>query len=728
MKADNLIILKDMGLPVPPFILARKEAEIDMSFSDAERFAVRSSYDAEDGDSASYAGQLDTIINVERASIVEAFRKVYDSYSQASIEQYKKAVDLKGNKSEAGMTVIIQEMIDSEISGVLFTANPLGVLNEIVIVAGYGQGCNVVEDKIETSSYYYNTTDEIYLRDGSEATPELTENHIKKLVEYATSIKNYFKAEMDIEYAIVGEDIYVLQARPITTLTKASQIVLDNSNIVESYPGISLPATQSFVHEIYYKVFRALCQRITGDMKLVQSMDESLQHMTDAVNGRIYYRISNWYTVLQLLPFSRKIISIWQEMLGVDEKSVTYTDYKVKVTTKLRLVWNFILYLNKTPKLMEELDCRFKNALPEYQRRIESTQDIDELIEVYEDIKSELTSVWDITLVNDMCAFVYTALAGKKNKSVIAGHKNLESMKPVKAMQKVIIVAKQYGIGSKEYQAKKEDYISQYGDRIAEELKLETRTYRVCPELFDEYIREHIQDEIIESLEDTYTEKKREGIFIRRAKRAICDREISRLDRSRVFGISRAILLKIGARLKEQGYIEDIYDVFYLFYDEMRGDNPDSFKQIIADRRSEYKAYDSIPAFSRLVFNGKVVSKNLNNVTTHIISKDITRGVPVSDGKVTGEIIVVDKVSPGIDTTKKIIVTKMTDPGWVFLIQNCKGVIAEKGSLLSHTAIVTRELGKPAIVNVKDATSFFKNGDVVEMDAATGIIRLIKSV
>lgn len=729
MKADNLIILKEIGLPVPPFFLARRPEDIDLSFSSARLFAVRSSFDAEDGGNASYAGQLETLINVDRDAVRDAFTKVYDSYKSSNIQTYQQVMNEDDSRA-SGMTVIVQEMVDSKISGVIFTANPLGILNEMVIVAGYGQGCNVVEDRIDTSSYYYNVTDEIYLRDGLDTTPFLSEEQIKLLVDYAVRIKEYFKTDMDIEYAIDGQNIYILQARPITTLGKGDVIILDNSNIVESYPGISLPATQSFVHEIYYKVFKALCERITGDKKLVASMDESLSHMTDAANGRIYYRISNWYTVLELLPFSKKIIAIWQEMLGVQQKSVSFTGYHIKLTTKLRLVCNFIYYLGKTPKLMAWLDSRFKQSLSGYQKRIEETSDTKELIELYEDIKEELTSVWDITLINDMCAFVYTALAGKKNKSRIASIKNLESMKPVEAMNTVISVAASSGIESEDYKKQKNIYISQYGDRITEELKLETKTYRTNPELLDEYVRLHIDEHKgkLSGADDNGHKAKKvyENFFIRRAKRAICDREISRLDRSRIFGIMRAIILKIGVNLTRQDYIDDVYDVFYLFYDEICNTEPTDYRDIIADRKVEYDSYTSIPAFSRLIFQGKVISKKLEKVTSHIVGKDVSQGVPVSDGRATGEVVVIEKASSDIDTRGKIIVTKMTDPGWVFLIKNCIGVVAEKGSLLSHTAIVTRELGKPAVVNVKDATSIFKDGDIVELDADTGVIRIIE--
>ena len=101
-------------------------------------------------------------------------------------------------------------------------------------------------------------------------------------------------------------------------------------------------------------------------------------------------------------------------------------------------------------------------------------------------------------------------------------------------------------------------------------------------------------------------------------------------------------------------------------------------------------------------------------------------GTITSGGIVKGEVVVIDSPNNTIDTTDKIIVAKSTDPGWVFLIQNAKGIIAEKGSLLSHTAIISRELHKPAIVNVKDATRLLKTGDVVTLDAEKGMITIEK--
>lgn len=745
MKAENLYVLRQLGLRVPPFTVVRKGEAIDLSFSDKSQFAVRSSYDKEDGTKCSFAGQLETLLNVNRENVEEACRTVFSSATRANITTYENAVKQQEkdkarvvnetNESQA-MSVIIQEMVHSKVSGVLFTANPLGILNEVVIVAGYGLGNQVVEDRIDTTTIYMNIDDHMYLCDGTEETPVLSKEQIEELTNTASLLRTHFGQEMDVEYAIADGVIYYLQARPITTFSKdgAMPIILDNSNIVESYPGISLPLTQSFVHEIYYKVFEALVYRLTKSKSVLAKMDPFLQHMTESANGRIYYCISNWYAVLKLLPFSRKVIAIWQEMLGVNQKTVVWQHFRISLGTKLRLLCGFVYYLNKTPKLMEELNQYFNTRLPQYWESVHAACSKQELLLLYDNLRAELTSRWDITLVNDMYAFIYTALAGKKHRNQLSSIKNLESMKPVIAMEDLVAYVKENGVSNASSQEKMAQYIEEYGDRILEELKLETKTYRSNPNLLEEYLVQELgrrekekteasNKDVTDAVKRTslcHKTKERKSLFVRRAKRGIYHREVSRLNRSRLFGIARAILLKVGALMEAEGNLLQKEDIFYLYYEEVcvGGD----LRDLVAKRKKEYEDFGELPAFSRLVFEKKIINKHLKNATSHVLSDGILRGTVVSSGTVTGEVLLIDKPDTTIDTTSKIIVTKMTDPGWVFLVKNCAGIIAEKGSMLSHTAIITRELGKPAVVNVKDATRILKNGDVVTLDADEGVV------
>lgn len=721
MKAENLRILKRNGFLVPDFIIVDNPNDIKIKELPDKRYAVRSSSDLEDGDKMSYAGQFLSELNVNKSDISDAVKRVIES----------------GKKYGSHMKVIIQKMVDAEYSGVLFTANPLGILNESVVVIGKGLGENVVEDRCDTTSYYYNLDDDLFYYEKQDDALLVKNEIIKCIVDTGKRIKALFKKDMDIEFAVKDDEVYVLQARPITTLSYSRRIVLDNSNIVESYPGVSLPMTHSFVKEIYRDIFRAMVKRLTGNDTLVKKMEPVFQNMVREANGRVYYDITNWYNILSILPFSNKIISVWQEMLGVCNKEIS-VDFHAGFFEKGHILFSFLKYLHTTPEEMEKLNSFFSERYPVYMKRIEehrpsdeSDEGISSLLKIYSDIEKELIPLWDITLVNDMYAFIYTYLAGRRHPEEISHISKLASMRPVEALNRLIKLAKQE-IFSKEYLKERQSYIQTYGDRCLEELKLETETFRTNPAMLDEYIRIHLTDKIPDESEQKIKESK--SLFVKRAKAGISNREISRMNRTRIFGMVRSIMLKIGGILKDSGKICDVRDVFYLTLEELReyAEGSDisgsysvdtGFLELVRNRKIKYEGFKKIPAYSRLVYGDKVIDKSLSNIFTDTIrNQSVLRGIPSSPGIVRGEVLLIDKADQKVDTSGKIIVTRMTDPGWVFLIKPALGIIAEKGSMLSHTAIITRELGKPSVVNVKGAARLLKTGDIVELNAYEGTV------
>ena len=722
MKHKNLEILKQNGINVPHFVVVHKIEEytpiISFLLKDDVKYAIRSSASVEDGTDYSFAGQFKTLLNVNKQEIKESLAVVFSNLETAT--QYVQ----KNNKGEDN-AVIIQEMIDADMSGIIFTSNPDGLLNETVIVVGTGLGEGVVDDNVSTTTYFYNQDDDLYYYEQQENAPLLTNQVLCDIIDVSKKIKNIFKRPMDIEFAIKGNVVYILQARPITTLRNELPVILDNSNIVESYPGVSLPLTQSFVKEIYHEIFFNLVTRVTKNKLIATGMDRQLQDMVDIANWRVYYRISNWYAVLKLLPFSKKIVPMWQEMMGVNNEyvqDICSVPPNIKFTTFRSLIY----YLINTPKLMDELNKKFDKKYEEYRQDVQTASDVANLLNVYQKIKEDILVDWDITLVNDMYAFIYTALAGKKNKEYISDIKNLGSMRPVIGLNALVLVGKEYGMTSKEYMDASAEYIEAYGDRCLEELKMETKTYRSNPELLDEYVLKVILNDESIHIPINFSKEKNNGFFVKKAKLGIKNREISRLNRSKIYGISRAIFRKIGGILHREGIIESADDVFYLYIHEL-SKVPENVKELIKTRKKYEKNMQSIPAYSRLVFDEKVFDKKMNGSNVEVLNEaNELHGTITSTGKVSGEVIVIESPNDKIDTTDKIVVAKSTDPGWVFLIQNAKGIIAEKGSLLSHTAIISRELHKPAIVNVKDATRLLKTGDVVTLDAEKGIITIEK--
>ena len=763
-KIDNLLKLMECGVNVPKFFVIKHEDVISREISESNKdeiikyiksldninfkntldcklYSVRSSCNLEDGENNSFAGQFDTYLNVKESDLVKYIKKCFLSLFNDNVFDYIKKNNIDFN--ELKMNVIVQEMVTSDISGVLFTSNPQGILNESVISVAYGLGENVVADKGDVTNYYYNNTDKVYYYEGEDI---LSSDNINKLLDDANKIKEILGDYLDIEFSFKDNDLYFLQARNITTINDSNVLVLDNSNIVESYPNISLPLTISFVNSVYSNVFKKLVSRVLKDDKEVKKLNIVFNNMTGSVNGRIYYKISNWYSLLKYLPFSKEIIPMWQEMLGVKSRVTTSRDVKISSFSKMKVCFNYLRELINSQKNMEKLNNEFININKYYKEKINDDLSNEEIFKIYRKVEDKILNNWDITLVNDMYAFIYTSLLKKylnnKYKSeeitnkYISGISNIESLKPIKELINLSYNKNKYN--KDEFEKLKDNYIELYGDRSLEELKLESKTFRTNRELLDKKINEYTKD--LDKLEEMYKNINKDNkievkenfimkFLVKRVNSGIKNREVSRLNRSRVYGMVREMILLIGDNLVKDNIIESKRDIFYLKLDEIFNISNDiDYKKLISDRKNIYKNYYKLPAYSRLVFMECEFDKNIKIVNLNKDNFDCSEltGIPCSFGVVEGEVLVVNNVDEISDVKDKILVTKMTDPGWVFLLATAKGVISEKGSLLSHTAIISRELKIPSIVGVDNLMRILKTGDVVRMDASSGVINIIK--
>ena len=812
MKAENLEILQKKGFPVPKFIVLSEKEEVNLSFSEKDFFAVRSNFSAEDSGEHSFAGQFLTRLNVKREKVEEAVQEVFASYA-GSLDYKEKAnrgkeeyCSQKQGKAEQGKaeqgkaeqkkaeqrkvessveTVIIQEMLFPEKSGVLFTKNPKGLLSEMVAVLGQGLGDKVVEDQENVLTYHYFPGECLYLEGkGAGFSPEkeeekskslasegslqksqslgLEEEELKRLFTLGERIEQLFQKPMDIEFAIEKGKIYILQAREITTLDMHLPIrILDNSNISESFPGICLPLSVSFAKEMYSGIFTSLGRRFLG--KKVSSYKELFQQMAGEFSGRMYYEISSWYDILRLLPFSRKIIPIWQGMLGVSNEEINFSRKKPSFFLKCRIAVLFCYYFFVSQRKMKELDRFFQERYASYSKRVDAEEDAKALYRIFLEMKEDLLREWDITLINDMVSFISTHLYGKKTAF------SLETMKPVRALSALKTVAGKYGLDSEEYRREKKSYIFAYGDRIVGELKLETRTYRTNEELLDRWILDSLEMENAEKdgeetsrSEKSSEAKPRKSFLYRLAESSCNNREISRLHRTRCFGLMRSIVDKIGE--KTIGF-----DVYYLSLEELKEMlfSGKDFSLKIAREKELRKAYERLPVLSRVKLLGKVDRDPLSG-EIRVLSyesfkekknKEGQIGTPGKDGKIRkagqrekagkedgdsaprvffgrgvskgifrGEVLKIKSLQEvrATEAKGKILLSYSTDPGWFPYLNMAGGLITERGSLLSHSAILARELEKPAVVNIPNIMEELQSGDIVEIDGDLGICSVIK--
>ena len=803
MKARHLEILQEKGFPVPKFILVSENEEADLSFSERDCFAVRSNFSAEDGGEHSFAGQFLTRLNVKREKVQEAVQEVFASYAgsldykektnrgkgeyylkqqgkeghqenREKQENRERQEDTEQKKAELE-TVLIQEMLFPEKSGVLFTKNPKGILSEMVVVLGQGLGDKVVEDQENVLTYHYFPGECLYqegrgqscMSEQAQESPGLAldEEELKTLFTLGERIERIFQKPMDIEFAIEKGKLYILQAREITTLDMHLPVrILDNSNISESFPGICLPLSESFAGEMYSGIFTSLGRRFLG--KKVSSYKELFQRMVGGFSGRMYYEISSWYDILRLLPFSGKIIPVWQGMLGVSNEEISFSKKKPSFVLKCRIALLFCYYFFVSQRKMQELDRFFQERYAEYGKRVDAEEDAQALYQIFWEMKEDLLREWDITLINDMVSFISTHLYGKKTAF------SLETMKPVRALSALKTVAGKYGLDSEEYRREKKSYISAYGDRIVGELKLETRTYRTNEELLDRWILDSLEADSAEkdceetSCSEKLSDQKQRKSFLYRLAESSCNnREISRLHRTRCFGLMRRIVDKIGE--KTIGF-----DLYYLSLNELKEllFSGKDFSLKIAREKELRKAYERLPVLSRVKLLGKVdrdplagkirvlsyesfKEKGYKEEQIGTSGKDgvigkagrigqmekagkedgdsaprVFFGRGVSKGIFRGEVLKIKSLQEvrATEAKGKILLSYSTDPGWFPYLNMAGGLITERGSLLSHSAILARELEKPAVVNIPNIMEELQSGDIVEIDGDLGICSMIK--
>ncbi len=256
-KAASLGEMLGANIAVPPGFVITTEAfragmsadlekEILAAFDalGAERVAVRSSAVAEDSGAASWAGQLDTYLNTTRNDVIEAVQNCWQSMQSDHAQDYAK--EHKVTEADQAVAVVVQAMVDSDIAGVMFTANPINQSREEAIIeAGYGLGEllvqgmitpeNVIINKATSQVTYRQNTkqrEKLIYQNGSnqqvpvpadsQEQPILTDQHIKQLIDVAAKIEQHYGTPQDIEWAIANDQLYIVQSRPITTLNEES--------------------------------------------------------------------------------------------------------------------------------------------------------------------------------------------------------------------------------------------------------------------------------------------------------------------------------------------------------------------------------------------------------------------------------------------------------------------------------------------------------------------------
>ncbi|MDQ3230610.1 MAG: PEP-utilizing enzyme, partial [Pseudobdellovibrionaceae bacterium] len=307
------------------------------------------------------------------------------------------------------------------------------------------------------------------------------------------------------------------------------------------------------------------------------------------------------------------------------------------------------------------------------------------------------------------------------------------------------------------------EFLDRFGFRCVNELKLEEPDLHDDPSFLihslvsymrmqsfqteDMEVREREIRSKAEAIVDQNLRGWKRGVYnfvLKEARRAVKNRENLRFARTKSFGLTRHLFRAMGAQLVAVGLLQDERDIFYLSIDEIiafvegRGLTT-RLGEIVAIRKAEFDDYRRTPSpperfisygavgFS-LVWPSVLLEADLLRSLQEVgDDPDKMHGTPCCPGVVEGTVRVVETLADAAGINGDILVTSRTDPGWVPLFPSCSGLLIERGSLLSHSAVVARELGLPTIVGVNGGLmKRLKTGDRVRLDAGKGEITILR--
>ena len=789
---DHLLIPSDVHESVAAFCKQSSSAT----------FAVRSSAVDEDGISRSFAGMYKTFLNVPEHDVEDKVVEVWKSLVSEHITTYREQQQVHGSMS---MAVIVQEMIAPLVSGVAFGVHPLKNNETIVVNSVYGLGEGVVSGKLDADTFEIDgdeiisniaSKDEQFLLSEGitkivsvplerRAQPSLLNSQLLEIKDVLKRLENELKSPQDIEFSYDDSGrLIILQTRAVTkVIQKGAYTLWDNSNIVESYPGITTPLTYSFISEMYELVYKQFLGLLGVHKKQIAKNHEVFANTLGLIRGRVYYNLLNWYRMLAMLPAFSINKSFMENMMGVKER-FDVSEYK---ELNKSLAWFRVIkmviklcWLNRSIKPKREKFQRYLNKVMSQYYAFDFAKMTDnQVLEKYNSFEEKLLNQWKAPLINDFLAMIWFGVLQKicvKNfgekqnihNNLLCGSSNIISVEPVHRILDLVDEIRKNEVfhnlfmsntpeiiwerlSEPEFsllQQNIQSYLEAFGERCIGELKLESISYAQNPVAFIRVLISYLQSSIIINKEDNRDAQIRAeaeadvakrfagklfkrlmfNYVLRKARDMVSARENLRYERTRAFGMVRKMFRALGAKWAASGLLANENDIFYMNLNEIRnfsGLEQSTFYSNVVERIAEFDNYHVQEAPSDRFFTYG------NNFTDeYIFSREKLeparmelQGIGCSPGKVKAKVRVVIDPNECTDLDGEILVARSTDPGWVTLFPKASAILVEKGSLLSHSAIVSREMGIPCVVSIDGLLRSLQSGDLVEMDGSSGVVR-----
>lgn len=797
--------------------------------------AVRSSAIDEDAAELSFAGLHDSYLYQQGIDdVILSVKKVWASAYNERALAYRIQHVGQSSISLVPMAVVIQKMIDARTSGVAFTCHPATYdVTKTVVSSLWGAGEGLVSEGLDADTFVVDKQSKKMESDVAEksermvvnkevgsglcrelnpsshvSTSSLSDDEIAKVAQLASDIEQRYGCPQDIEFCFDSSGVlYLLQARPVASVPEYGPaagypLVWDNSNIIESYSGVTSPMTFSFIRRAYTIVYHCFAEVMGIRPSVVRDNRTTFENMLGLIRGRVYYNIKNWYRLIKLFPGYEYNSQAMESMMGIKESfeidevskptsfwKKWFVEFPKLIRLLVRSIWNFA----RIRPLVNQFQSNFTQHYEHWEELDFNRLPPNELMLLYGEMEDALLWNWKAPIINDFYVMIYFGLLRKVCKNwcldqsdslqndLVCGEPGIESAEPAKFLLRLAQKASQDDFlrnaivnndpeslptlvaehpECKEFQAEMHRYLDLYGFRCMNELKLEEFSLRDRPHVVYQMLRNYLklddpnaldveamhvreqkirteaEQRVSEALSSNPIKKWLFQRILKRARLGVKNRENMRFARTRIYGIVRELLRATGLQFAEENILPNQEDIFYLTIDEVwdyvKGTAVTaSLADLAALRRKEFDAYqdESNSPDERFTTYGMVNHRNLFQgieEEVEIIDGEL-RGIGVCAGEITGEAKVIRDPSDNVQLSREILIAERTDPGWVPLYPAVSGILIERGSVLSHSAVVAREMGIPTIVGIRGLLKHVSSGDIVKMDGRSGVVEVVDS-
>jgi pyruvate,water dikinase len=748
-KAWNLGRLDRYGFRVPRggvlpagFALSDVRPGLERLGLSQARLAVRSSATAEDSARASFAGIHSSFLNIEGiANVEEAVQGCLDSLQTETAITYRRRMGF--SDEEVQCAVVICEMVPARCAGVAFSCDPASGRRDLFVIdAAEGLGEAVVGGRVNPHRIVFRHHQErLQPHSGNGLFPALTpdqESELAHLIHRIHWALGEGQDPQDIEWAHDGERFWMLQSRPVTRLRRAGFAATaqmprywSTANIKDAVPGVvaelSWSLLQTSVAVAAYAAQRAVGYEIPPGMEVVRRFQ-----------GRGYFDLTQmqwaYFDALAMLP-SDLVRSLGGhqpeiELPPGDPKQGPEGSRRGKAGLRLlRRIWNYDKVAAPVLKRHHEL-----------QRRL-SAQPFSELSQA--GLQSILDEITRAQMQILPVAGLANTCSGPWNLALRRLLKDASLLARLQAGSGGVVSAEQgyrlYDIAAG--RATLSEFLEEFGHRAVYEADILNPRWAEDPSWLLAQIEAIRSDPPARSPRDIAASVRRDAEaelrgrhgwktpllmwLVNKLRRAVAVREAAKSQLIALILPMRRLTLEIGRRLTVAGHLDSpeqalhltLADLISLFHETWDGTGA---RALCEDRRQRREEWLRLTPPDVITEEPSGAVRPLEEPTTAPGEGHWT-GIAASPGLATGQARLIHhpsesaRLKPG-----EILVAPSTDPGWTPLFLRASAIVMETGGYLSHGAIVAREYGLPAVVNLPGILNSLRDGEILTVDGDAG--------